>query len=335
MPSVTVQAGCRLHFGLFSFGGEGRQFGGVGAMLDSPQVDLRISASSHFECKGVHATRVESFRNRFFSHHASLPTPCLIEVLEAPPEHQGLGLGTALGMSVAAGLRAWLGMSPGNAGELAASVGRGLRSAVGAHGFLLGGMIAEQGRAAGEDQLSPLTHHLLPPSQWRFVLISPPSVPGLSGLQEQAAFDSLPAIGPARRQQLVTLAEQRLLPAAAAGDFAEFAESLHQFGKLAGECFAPIQGGPFNGPLVSGLVRWLRARGVLGVGQSSWGPTVYALVEDEAAAKALVERVQAECLPEFEPLVAAGTRVGISAIRANAASVNVDSGNRSVVDESG
>ena len=40
------------------------------------------------------------------------------------------------------------------------------------------------------------------------------------------------------------------------------------------------------------LVERLRAWGAVGVGQSSWGPAVYGIVSDQAASRALAERVR-------------------------------------------
>ena len=63
--------------------------------------------------------------------------------------------------------------------------------------------------------------------------------------------------------------------------------------RLAGQCFAHIQGGPYNGPHLAQLVDTIRSLGVRGVGQSSWGPTLFALLPEQAAA----ERFQ-RCLSE-------------------------------------
>ena len=50
--------------------------------------------------------------------------------------------------------------------ELAQSVGRGLRSAVGTYGFVHGGMIAERGKLPGE-VISPLDARVVLPEDWR------------------------------------------------------------------------------------------------------------------------------------------------------------------------
>ncbi|MCO6456660.1 MAG: hypothetical protein J5I93_15285, partial [Pirellulaceae bacterium] len=102
---VRVSAPSRLHFGLLSFGGSGRQFGGVGAMIRQPGVRLRVTAAAGFESLGPHGDRVRQVARSWAEHYrlAGLP-PCVIEVNSAPPLHVGLGVGTQLGLAVAAGL---------------------------------------------------------------------------------------------------------------------------------------------------------------------------------------------------------------------------------------
>jgi predicted sugar kinase len=84
------------------------------------------------------------------------------------------------------------------------------------------------------------------------------------------------------------------MPAAADGRFEDFAESMYRFGYRAGLMFAAQQGGAFAGPELTSLVERIRAKGVRGVGQSSWGPTVYALLPNPQEAERLVSELRAE-----------------------------------------
>ena len=80
--------------------------------------------------------------------------------------------------------------------------------------------------------------------------------------------------------------------AALEADFDTCGESLFEFGRLVGEYFAPAQGGTYSTPQIRNLVQHLRCQGVRGVGQSSWGPAVFALVENERRALSLAARIQ-------------------------------------------
>jgi len=83
-----------------------------------------------------------------------------------------------------------------------------------------------------------------------------------------------------------------LLPAAAEGDMNAFGSALTAIQTITGRWFAPIQGGTFASTVSADLVRRMTDWGAAGVGQSSWGPTVYGLVEGESAACQLAERVR-------------------------------------------
>jgi beta-ribofuranosylaminobenzene 5'-phosphate synthase len=66
--------------------------------------------------------------------------------------------------------------------------------------------------------------------------------------------------------------------------------------QVLGEHFAPAQAGQaWASPAVGRLMQWLRhtAGGNAGIGQSSWGPTAFAIVPSAAAAHSLVVAAQA------------------------------------------
>lgn len=311
---VHVTAPSRLHFGLFSFGQpDGRQNGGVGVMIDRPAVRLRVSASHEFETTGPLAERAMLFANRWADFRGIAgKLPCRIEVLSAEPQHVGLGVGTQLGLSVAAALDALLRSSTSSPAELATSVGRGQRSAVGTYGFAHGGLIVERGKLPAE-RIAPLDASLALPSEWRFVLIRPRTGSGLWGTDEQDAFDRLPPVPREVTEKLIEEVRQRMVPSAASGQFDSFSESVYRYGRVAGMCFAEVQGGPYNGPRLSELVEATRSMGVTGVGQSSWGPTLFAILPDEIKAEEfagrMTERVAAD---EIDVHIAAVENQGAS-----------------------
>jgi beta-ribofuranosylaminobenzene 5'-phosphate synthase len=288
---VRVIAPSRLHFGLWSLGGEGRQFGGVGTMIDRPALEISMDAAAELVATGAHASRTIEFARRWAEFHSRTLPPCRIAVHHAIPEHAGLGSGTQHALAVAAGLNAFCGLPCQTPQELALSVGRGLRSAVGTYGFVFGGLIVEQGKLPDEP-ISPLDCRIDLPDDWRFVLARPHGLTGLAGEDEADAFQSLLAVPPSVREELIGTVRDRLVPAAALGDFDEFAESLHRYGRLSGECFAARQGGPYNGPVVTALVEQIRSLGYVGVGQSSWGPTIFVVTQSYASAERLTEQIR-------------------------------------------
>jgi predicted sugar kinase len=67
---------------------------------------------------------------------------------------------------------------------------------------------------------------------------------------------------------------------------------LHDFNARVGDVFAAAQGGTYAHPRLTELVAFIREQGIAGVGQSSWGPTIFAIVGDKDRADDLVRRVR-------------------------------------------
>ena len=124
------------------------------------------------EATGEHADRAIVFARRWAEFHRRAAPHCRIEIEAVSPEHAGLGSGTQLALSIAAGLSAFCGLPSQSPQALAISVGRAQRSAVGTYGFVFGGMIVEQGKLPGEP-ISPLDCRIDLPEAWRFVLVRP------------------------------------------------------------------------------------------------------------------------------------------------------------------
>ncbi len=293
--TVFVSAPSRLHFGLLSFGNpDARQFGGVGVMIDRPGVKLRVQRAEAFEVDGPLRDRIRHAALQWSeSSGAAGELRCKIELLAAPRPHSGLGVGTQLALAVATGLNAFHARAVPSIENLAKSVGRGLRSAVGTYGFAAGGLIAEQGKLPTET-VSPLLERVALPNQWRFVLVSPKEGAGLHGATEQTAFDQLPPVPVAVTQRLTATMCDRILPAAKSGSFSEFSVAVYEFGFLAGSCFKSVQGSAYNGEELERLVKHIRATGVRGVGQSSWGPTIFSICQSESTALALADNIRSQ-----------------------------------------
>lgn len=311
---IQITAPSRLHFGMFSFGrADVRQFGGVGVMIEAPALELQISPAERFEAAGPAHQRVRAFAEQAAraADWIAPEIPCRIEVKQAPPAHIGLGSGTQMGLAVAMGLNAFFHGPWRTAQEFARAAGRGRRSAIGLYGAMSGGLLMEAGKFADEE-ISPLVSRIELPAKWRFVLCWPRGEAGLSGEAELQAFQRLPATQLAATEALCREALLELAPAAIEGDFQRFGESLFRYGRLAGECFAAEQGGPYANERISQLVADLRREGASGVGQSSWGPLAFALTPDEVQAQALVSRLAATGRgSQWQTIVAACANRGI------------------------
>ncbi len=297
MTAVEVRAPSRLHFGLLSFGHDDRgQFGGAGVMIAKPQLRLSIRAGKGLVVTGPRANRAK----RIARHAAEFlkiaePLDFHIEIHEAARPHVGLGSGTQLGLSIAAGLAHFFELPALSPIELAAAAGRGQRSSIGTYGFLHGGWLYDEIRQP-DQCLAPLQERIAVPDEWRWLLVRPRGSGGISGWRENAAFADLPAVPAATTARLRREIREYMSPALRRRDLKDFGESIYRYGLAAGECFAAAQGGPFASPFAARLVDRIRAMGISGVGQSSWGPTIFALIENESVAS----DIRANLLNEFD-----------------------------------
>ena len=291
MTSVRVEAPARLHLGMLDVvGGASRRFGGLGVAVDRPATVVEATASDEITVEGPDAERALAIAHRA-REAVGLAGGARIRVLEAIPPHMGLGSGTKLALAVTAALAALAGRTL-DPPAIARAAGRGARSAVGLWTFVLGGLVVEGGVRPGADRAAPLLARHPMPDDWRCVLAIPSGEPGLSGPAEDEAFARLRP--DAERAALIAqLVLTSLLPGLAEHDLTEFGAALTRLQRLVGEAFAPVQGGVFH-PRAEALVEALLRLGAAGAGQTSWGPAVYGLVEDERAGHELVRRAQAE-----------------------------------------
>ena len=169
--------------------------------------------------------------------------------------------------------------------DLALATGRGQRSGVGLGVFQRGGFILDGGRGAGRPLPTVVSRHDFPEA-WRFVLAFASQGQGLSGAAEREAFKSLPPMPPATAAALCHWALMQTLPALVEGDCHQFGASLSRIQACCGEYFAPAQGGDaYANAAVRRAVEFLLTRQATGGGQSSWGPTGFAVFPDESAAR--------------------------------------------------
>jgi beta-RFAP synthase len=263
-------------------------------MVEQPGVCLRGEPAAAWSAEGPLAERALAFALGFArsvgaGEQPRGRPPLRLVVESAAPEHAGLGTGTQLGLAVAQVAASCWGLDFPVA-ELARRVGRGARSGIGVHGFACGGLLVDGGRGEGQ-ALAPLVARLVFPDDWRIVLAVADEQPGRHGAAERAAFTDLRSAAP--EEALCRLVLRGLLPALAERDLDGFGEALFDYNARAGEAFAAAQGGVYAGPRVAALVEFLRAQAIRGVGQSSWGPTVFAVVGDEGRASAVAAQVRA------------------------------------------
>jgi beta-RFAP synthase len=291
--------------GLLDLRGElGRKFGGIGAALTSPSLLLEAEAGEGLQVSGEESERVGQAARAFFAHYRIDPGAHL-RVHRMIPSHAGLGSGTQLALATGLALSRLFGIAATPEG-LAAATARGRRSAIGTWAFDRGGFVLEGGRSEGSERPAPLLLHRPMPASWRCLLLIPDVPPGLSGEAEDEAFRTFEAPPASVVEKIAHQILMVVLPGLVEEDLPAFGRGITAVQALVGEMFERAQGGRFAHPLVGRLVEELLARGAAGAGQSSWGPAVFGLFPDEAAAR----KVQQALGGTVTPFDNAGARVG-------------------------
>jgi beta-RFAP synthase len=250
-------------------------------MVERPGIEVVASPAAGWSAEGPLARRAlrvaEVVGERLRARGVNVPS-LNVQIERATPEHVGLGTGTQLTLAITALLLEQAGLALDEIPEFAAASGRGRRSGIGLHGFLHGGLIVDGGRPSGNGVPPLVARHDFPDS-WSILIVLMKLELGLHGGEEGQAFSQLPAIPRRVTEELCRLILLGLLPAVAERDIEQFGIALGEVQRRVGECFAPVQEGIYAREELSEMASALQALGLHGVGQSSWGPTLYGFTD--------------------------------------------------------
>lgn len=292
LGGVSVTTTARLHMGFFDLNGNlGRQFGSIGVSLEQPVTELVAMPSHTFSAEGVGAERAVKLAKKLA---VALKLPAgmgmHMQLRQTIPEHAGLGSGTQLSLAVGLAMNRLydLGLIIRDVARL---TDRGARSGIGLGTFAAGGVIIDGGRGS-QTVIPPVIARAEFPETWRIVLIFDLSKAGVHGEQEIEAFRSLPEFPADAAAMLCRRVLMQALPALAEEDLQTFGAAIRELQERTGDHFAPAQGGRYASPAVTKVLTWMAAQGVACYGQSSWGPTGFAVVQDAVAAQDLMTRLE-------------------------------------------
>jgi beta-RFAP synthase len=327
--AVTIDAPARLHLGFLDPNASlGRAFGSLGLVIDAQGTRVEARLSEHEQIDGA-VTDAE--RERIALCLARLqaaygPATVAIDVTHAPRAHTGLGSGTQLALAVGTAFTRLLGQ-PASSAELARLLGRGARSGIGILGFDAGGLLLDGGPTGDLRQgIPPLLARQAFPPEWRVLLVHDHARQGLHGGEERRALASLAPFPQQLAAHLCHLVLMRILPGVAEHDFAPFAHGLTEMQQTIGEYFASAQGGVFSSPDVERVLRVVAAERVAGIGQTSWGPTGFAIVASarEADSALATAREAARGMPQIECEIVAGRNSGAAVHCTEACAQRID-----------
>jgi len=212
--------------------------------------------------------------------------PVIVSILQACPRHHGLGSGTQLAITIAIALEHHFGLPSAKPDEVAIATGRAGRSAIGTFGCFEGGFLVDRGKTPNEN-VAPIDLRIDFPEHWPIALVYPEcnglasaTAAGLHGAEESDAFKRLPPTTTSQLEEMRSLVKNRIVPSLIQENYSEFGDALQTFGRRSGDYFKSIQGGTFANSHIEEIVDLIDRSGVPAVGQTSWGPCVFAIAPD-------------------------------------------------------
>ncbi len=289
-----VTAPARLHFGFINLDHRApRRFGGLGVALAAPVCRVTWQPAAQLTIVGDAEGKLRDLIMRFDRLYG-VTTAGRAELAECIPRHAGLGSGTQLVLAVGHLLARAHGLQL-DSRDIAAQFQRGLRSGIGVAAFDRGNFVVDGGKKEEARQAPPLLANPKFPAEWRIVLVLDYQAEGLHGSDERAAFDLLKQSSPPCAKELSYLVLTGILPSLVEGDYDGFGDAFGRFQRMMGDGFASFQGGGrYSSPNVAKVLEYLCKQGIKGIGQSSWGPSAYAIARDSGHAdeiKRLIKRV--------------------------------------------
>lgn len=292
---ITIQTPARLHFGLLDLnGGLGRIDGGIGLALEEPRTVITAERGAGVE---VSCPMDREFEARLRAaadavcESYSLPGASVRVLARAKP-HSGLGSASQTLVGAGIAICALYGRK-GIASEIGALVGRGGTSGIGVGAIESGGFLLDGGhrfrRGQGSKEgFSPSSASVgVPPApvlaRYNFpdwdVLIVVPRGEGASGERERDLFVEACPIAARDVEKMARILLVQMLPALVEADLPAFGAAMEAYQSYGFKRFELLT----QGPLIAECIEFLRLNGGVGVGMSSWGPSLYAFGQDLSA----------------------------------------------------
>ncbi len=295
MQETVIQTPARLHFGLLDLhGGLGRIDGGIGLALEEPKtvISARRSRNREASCpmEPAFEARLGTAIQAVCKHYEFPGAAVAVEERARP--HSGLGSASQTLVGAGIAVCALYGLSP-SATEIAGLVGRGGTSGIGIGAIQQGGFILDgghrfrrgEGSKTGYSPSSASVGAPPPPVLARYdfpawdVLIVIPRGEGASGDRERDLFEEACPVPAGEVEKMCRILLAQMLPAVLEADLETFGAAMEAFQGFGFKVFEAET----QGPLVAACAEFLRSNGGIGVGMSSWGPTLYAFGDDLSA----------------------------------------------------
>ncbi len=309
MVKIKITTPCRIHLSLIDENGyTGRVDGGIGLMLDRPNVVFE--ATNHAEEFKIEAHKyyresievINEQASKIFKAYNINNKNFHFNLKRYYPSHVGLGSKTQLSLAIAIAITKLKNKSV-SVLELTKLVQRGGTSGIGWRGFEKGGFIIDAGHNFGKgkekESFLPssasitadpaLTIMRYPiPEHWRFVLVIPNVKKGAYGDEEISIFQSHAPIPKEEVNEVSHQILMKVIPGIINEDLECFGEGLKRIQRIG---FKKIEIS-LQHDIVKNVLSLFEEYGVKAFGMSSFGPSIVGVVESDEDANKLLKNIQ-------------------------------------------
>ncbi|MFX1311058.1 MAG: beta-ribofuranosylaminobenzene 5'-phosphate synthase [Promethearchaeota archaeon] len=310
MTSLRITTPCRIHLSLIDENGyTGRVDGGIGLMLDRPNVVFEASNNAkEFKIEAHRYYResievINEIASKVFKTFNINNKNFHFYLKRYFPSHVGLGSKTQLSLAIATAITKLKNISNTSINQLTKLVERGGTSGIGWRGFETGGFILDGGHDFGKGKeketflpssasisanpaLTIFRHDI--PENWRFILVIPNVKKGAYGDEEISVFQNY---APIHKNEVNEVSHQiimKIIPSLIKNDLDGFGEGLKRIQSIG---FKKIEIN-LQHRIVQDLLVFFDEYGLKAYGMSSFGPSVFGIVESDSEAVDLLKIVQ-------------------------------------------
>ena len=307
---IRITTPCRIHLSLIDENGyTGRVDGGIGLMLDRPNVIFEASNSAEefkIEAHKYYRESIEVINekaSRIFKMYNINNKNFHFNLRRYYPSHVGLGSKTQLSLAIATAITKLKNITNVSTRDLTKLVERGGTSGIGWRGFEKGGFILDAGHDFGKGKeketflpssaskmadpaLTILRYDI--PEDWRFVLAIPNVKKGAYGDEEVSIFQTHAPIPKEEVNEVSHQILMKLIPGLLKNNLDCFGEGLKRIQKIG---FKKVELS-LQHDIVKDLINFFEEYGLKAYGMSSFGPSVVGITQSEEEAANLLKEIQ-------------------------------------------
>ncbi|MFO7796418.1 MAG: beta-ribofuranosylaminobenzene 5'-phosphate synthase [Promethearchaeati archaeon] len=306
---IRIITPSRIHLSLIDENGyTGRVDGGIGLMLDKPNVVFEATNSAKefkIEAHRYYRESIEVINEKASKVFKTLDISNKnfhFYLKQYYPSHVGLGSKTQLSLAIASAIAKLKDLDISHK-SLTNIVGRGGTSGIGWRGFKTGGFILDGGHDFG---LGKEKETFLPssasssadpaltifrydiPEHWRFVLVIPNVSKGAYGDEEVSIFQKHTPIPKEEVNEVSHQILMKIIPGILKNNLTVFGEGLKRIQSIG---FKKIEIS-LQDKIVKDLLNFMGEFGVKAYGMSSFGPSVVGITESDSEAEELFEALK-------------------------------------------